>query len=167
MSVTTAVLTIHGLSKTYGSRQAVRHLDLEVDRGEVFGFLGPNGAGKTTTIRMALGLIRPTSGRVEILGRDVRRHRAEVLTRVGAVVETPALYPQLSARDNLRAFAHLTGGVPAARLDEVLALVGLAGRQRDRVRSFSTRMHGRLPLTVPLLTAPALLAPNDPPTAPA
>src|SRR5258708_11676066 len=162
MSVTTAVLTIHGLSKTYGSRQAVRHLDLEVDRGEVFGFLGPNGAGKTTTIRMALGLIRPTSGRVEILGRDVRRHRAEVLTRVGAVVETPALYPQLSARDNLRAFAHLTGGVPAARLDEVLALVGLAGRQRDRVRSFSTGMKGRLALAVALLNDPELLVLDEP-----
>ncbi len=162
MSVTTAVLTIHGLSKTYGSRQAVRDLDLEVDRGEVFGFLGPNGAGKTTTIRMALGLIRPTSGRVEILGRDVRRHRAEVLTRVGAVVETPALYPQLSARDNLRAFAHLTGGVPAARLDEVLALVGLAGRQRDRVRSFSTGMKGRLALAVALLNDPELLVLDEP-----
>src|SRR3981081_3414850 len=123
MSVTTAVLTIHGLSKAYGSRQAVRDLDLEVDRGEVFGFLGPNRAGKTTTIRMALGLIRPTSGRVEMLGHDPPRRPAEGRPRVGAGVEPPALSPQLSARDNLRAFAHLTGGVPAARLDEVLALV--------------------------------------------
>jgi len=94
--MTTTVLSTHGLSKSYGSRQAVRNLDLEVRRGEVFGFLGPNGAGKTTTIRMALGLIRPSAGHVEVLGRDVQAHRAEVLPRVGALVETPALYPHLS-----------------------------------------------------------------------
>jgi ABC-2 type transport system ATP-binding protein len=162
MSVNGAVLTTRGLSKTYGTRPAVRDLDLEVRRGEVFGFLGPNGAGKTTTIRMALGLVRPTSGHVEVLGRDVRRHGAEVLPRVGAVVETPALYPFLSARDNLRAFAHLTGGVPRARLDEVLELVGLAGRQRDRVRSFSTGMRGRLAVAIALLNDPELLVLDEP-----
>src|SRR3982074_1151628 len=137
MSVTTAVLTIHGLSKTYGSRQAVRDLDLEVDRGEVFGFLGPNGAGKTTTIRMALGLVRPTSGRVDVLGQDVRRHGADVLPRVGALVESPALYGYMSGRDNLRAFASVLGGVPAGRIQEVLEVVDLAGRQKDRVSTYS------------------------------
>ena len=74
----TAALSTHALSKRFGSRPAVRDLDLEVRHGEVFGFLGPNGAGKTTTIRMELGLIRPTAGRVEVLGLDVREHRAEV-----------------------------------------------------------------------------------------
>jgi ABC-2 type transport system ATP-binding protein len=162
LDVTTAVLTTHGLSKTYGSRSAVSDLDLEVRRGEVFGFLGPNGAGKTTTIRMALGLVRPTAGHVEILGRDVQRHRAEVLPRVGAVVETPALYPYLSARDNLRAFAHLLGGVPAARLDEVLGMVGLTDRQRSRVRTFSTGMRGRLAVAVALLNDPDLLVLDEP-----
>src|SRR5215813_12060453 len=101
------VLRTHNLSKQYGKRLAVDNLNLEVHRGEIFGFLGPNGAGKTTTIRMALGLIAPTSGSVEVLGLDVRRHRAEVLPRVGALVETPALYPFLSGRANLRAFGHL------------------------------------------------------------
>ncbi len=135
--VDTAVLTTYELSKTYGSRPAVKKLNLQVNQGEVFGFLGPNGAGKTTTIRMALGLIRPTSGRVEILGRDVRAHRAEVLPRVGALVETPALYPYLSGRNNLKAFAHMLGGLPASRIDEVLDVVGCrAGR---RTRSSPTR----------------------------
>jgi ABC-2 type transport system ATP-binding protein len=95
--VNDTALRTQRLSKTYGSRPAVSELDLEVRRGEVFGFLGPNGAGKTTTIRMALGLIRPTSGSVEILGRDVQRHRAEVLPRVGALVETPACIPTCPA----------------------------------------------------------------------
>jgi ABC-2 type transport system ATP-binding protein len=160
--VNTAVLTTHGLSKTYGSRPAVRNLDLEVRRGEVFGFLGPNGAGKTTTIRMALGLIRPTAGSVEILGHDVRREGARVLPRVGALVETPALYPYLSGRDNLKAFAYMLGGVPAARLDEVLELVGLAGRQKDRVRAYSLGMKQRLGVAIALLNDPELLVLDEP-----
>src|SRR3981189_3940421 len=92
----------NALSKAYGKRLAVDHLDLEVDRGECFGFLGPNGAGKTTTIRMALGLIAPTSGTVEILGLEVRSHRSQVLPRIGALVESPALYGYLSGRDQPR-----------------------------------------------------------------
>jgi ABC-2 type transport system ATP-binding protein len=162
LNVNTAALSTHGLSKRYGSRPAVRDLDLEVRRGEVFGFLGPNGAGKTTTIRMALGLVRPTSGRVELLGLDVREHRAEVLPRVGALVETPALYPYLSGRQNLRAFAHMLGGVPDARLDEVLEVVGLAGRQRDKVRSYSMGMKQRLGVAVALLNDPELLILDEP-----
>jgi ABC-2 type transport system ATP-binding protein len=162
LNVNTAVLSTHGLSKHYGSRPAVRDLDLEVRRGEVFGFLGPNGAGKTTTIRMALGLIRPTAGWVEVLGRNVARHRAEVLPRVGALVEVPALYPYLSGRQNLRAFAHMLGGVPDARLDEVLALVGLADRQRDRVKTYSMGMKQRLGVGVALLNEPELLVLDEP-----
>jgi ABC-2 type transport system ATP-binding protein len=160
--VNTAALSTHGLSKRYGSRPAVTDLDLEVRRGEVFGFLGPNGAGKTTTIRMALGLIRPTAGRVEVLGRNVRENRAEVLPRVGALVETPALYPYLSGRQNLRAFAHMLGGVPDARLDEVLTLVGLADRQRDRVRTYSMGMKQRLGVAIALLNDPELLILDEP-----
>src|SRR5712671_1965568 len=95
------VLRTRNLSKQYGKRLAVDNLNLEVHRGEIFGFLGPNGAGKTTTIRMALGLIAPTSGSVEILGRDVFAHRAQILPRVGSLVETPALYTYLSGRNNL------------------------------------------------------------------
>ena len=160
--MSTAVLSTHGLSKTYGSRQAVSDLDLEVRRGEVFGFLGPNGAGKTTTIRMALGLVRPTSGSVEVLGRDVQSDGGRVLPRVGALVEAPALYAYLSGRDNLRAFASVLGGVPRARLDEVLELVGLAGRQRDRVRSYSLGMKQRLGVATALLNDPDLLLLDEP-----
>ena len=160
--MTTAVLTTHGLSKTYGSRQAVKNLDLEVRKGEIFGFLGPNGAGKTTTIRMALGLIRPTTGRVEILGSDVQSSRARALPRVGALVETPALYGYLSGRNNLKAFAHMLGGVPDSRLDAVLDLVGLTSRQKDRSRSYSTGMKQRLAVAIALLNDPELLILDEP-----
>ncbi|MDP9246899.1 MAG: ABC transporter ATP-binding protein [Candidatus Dormibacteraeota bacterium] len=156
------VLTTHQLSKSYGSRPAVKHLDLDVRRGEIFGFLGPNGAGKTTTIRMALGLIRPSSGRVEVLGCDIARHKAEVLPRVGALVESPALYTYMSGRDNLRAFAAVLGGVPARRLDEVLDVVDLRGRQKDRVGSYSMGMKQRLGLAVALLHEPELLVLDEP-----
>jgi ABC-2 type transport system ATP-binding protein len=160
--MTDTVVSTHQLSKSYGSRPAVRDLDLEVRRGEVFGFLGPNGAGKTTTIRMILGLVRPSAGSVEILGRDVRAHGREVLPRVGALVEAPALYSYLSGRDNLRAFAGVLGGVPRQRLDEVLELVGLAGRQRDRVRSYSLGMKQRLGVATALLNDPDLLVLDEP-----
>ncbi len=160
--MTDAALATYGLSKTYGSRAAVKELTLEVQRGEILGFLGPNGAGKTTTIRMALGLIRPTAGRVEILGRDVAHHAAEVLPRVGALVESPALYLYMSGRDNLRAFGSVLGGVSRQRLDEVLEIVDLTSRQRDRVGSYSLGMKQRLGVAAALLHAPDLLILDEP-----
>ena len=150
------------LSKAYGKRLAVDHLDLQVDRGELFGFLGPNGAGKTTTIRMALGLIAPTNGSVEILGLEVRHNRSTVLPRVGALVESPALYGYLSGRNNLRVFGDLLGGVPKKRIDEVLEIVGLTGRDKDRVKSYSMGMKQRLGLAIALLNNPDLLILDEP-----
>jgi ABC-2 type transport system ATP-binding protein len=150
------------LSKSYGKRLAVDHLDLQVDRGELFGFLGPNGAGKTTTIRMALGLIAPTNGSVEILGLEVRHNRSTVLPRVGALVESPALYGYLSGRNNLRAFGDLLGGVPKKRIDEVLEIVGLTGRDKDRVKTYSMGMKQRLGLAIALLNNPDLLILDEP-----
>src|SRR5262245_32645864 len=111
---------------------------------------------------MALGLIAPTAGSVEILGRDVRSHRAEVLPRVGALVESPALYGYLSGRDNLRAFGDLLGGVSGKRIDEVLEIVSLKGREHDRVRTYSMGMKQRLGLAVALLNNPDLLILDEP-----
>jgi len=156
------VLRTRNLSKHYGNRLAVDNLNLEVRRGEIFGFLGPNGAGKTTTIRMALGLIAPTSGSVEILGLDVATQRANVLPRVGALVETPALYLYMSGRDNLRAVASVLGGVPKVRIDTVLELVGLSVRQKDRVRTYSLGMKQRLGVAMALLQDPDVLVLDEP-----
>jgi ABC-type multidrug transport system ATPase subunit len=156
------VLRMRNLPKQYGQRLAVDNLNLEVRRGEIFGFLGPNGAGKTTTIRMALGLIDPTSGSVEILGKDVFTHRAQVLPRVGALVETPALYLYMSGRDNLHAVGSVLGGVPKARIDSVLELVGLSVRQKDRVRTYSLGMKQRLGVAMALLQDPDVLILDEP-----
>ncbi|MDQ6773741.1 MAG: ABC transporter ATP-binding protein [Candidatus Dormibacteraeota bacterium] len=150
------------MSKSYGRRAAVHDLDLEVRGGEIFGFLGPNGAGKTTTIRMLLGLVRPTSGRVELLGRDVERHGSQVLPRVGALIEAPALYGYLSGIDNLRCFADVLGGLSQARLEAVLEVVGLRGRERDRVKTYSLGMKQRLGVAVALLHGPELLILDEP-----
>ena len=150
------------LSKAYGKRLAVDHLDLQVDRGELFGFLGPNGAGKTTTIRMALGLVAPTNGSVEILGLEVRRNRSRVLPRVGALVESPALYGYMSGRNNLRAIGDLLGGVGEKRIDEVLEIVSLTGRDKDRVKTYSMGMKQRLGLAVALLNNPDVLILDEP-----
>jgi ABC-2 type transport system ATP-binding protein len=141
---------------------AVNGLELDVRQGEIFGFLGPNGAGKTTTIRMALGLIAPTGGSVEILGGDVASQRAEILPRVGALVEQPALYAYLSGRDNLRAVASVLGGVSEQRMQEVLELVGLKDRQKDRVRTYSLGMKQRLGVAIALLQDPELLVLDEP-----
>ena len=156
------VLRTTALTKQYGKRLAVNGLNMEVRAGDVFGFLGPNGAGKTTTIRMALGLIAATSGQVEVLGRDIATQSTEVLPRIGALIETPALYPYMNGRDNLRAIGKALGGVSETRLDVVLDQVGLTARQKDRVRTYSLGMKQRLGVGMALLNDPDLLMLDEP-----
>jgi len=160
--MTDAAILTEKLTKHYGSLHAVHALDLHVPTGSVFGFLGPNRAGKTTTIRLLLKLVSPTAGRAWVLGQDVARGSSHFLARVGALVESPAFYPYLSGRDNLRVFAH-TGGYPdQKRIDEVLELVGLTDRQRDRVRTYSLGMKQRLAVAATLLNRPQLLFLDEP-----
>ncbi|GER87446.1 ABC transporter ATP-binding protein [Dictyobacter vulcani] len=157
-----AVLRINNLSKQYGQRMAVNNLSLVLRKGDIFGFLGPNGAGKTTTIRMVLGLITPTSGDIQILGQNLASQRGKVLPRVGALIETPALYLYMSGRDNLRAVGSVLGGVSRQRIDEILELVGLASRQKDRVRTYSLGMKQRLGIAISLLQDPDLVILDEP-----
>jgi ABC-2 type transport system ATP-binding protein len=140
----------------------VDHVDLSLRRGEILGFLGPNGAGKTTTIRMALNLVRPSAGSVRVLGHDVWREPRRVLPRVGALVEAPALYPNLSGRDNLRAFAAAVGGARTPTIRQLLEVVGLTDRQHDRVRTYSLGMKQRLGVAIALLNDPDLLVLDEP-----
>jgi len=160
------VITTTGLSKTFGHFRAVNDLHLEVLRGDVFGFLGPNGAGKTTTIRMLLGLIRPTAGRIEIFGLDNAAHLREILPRVGAIVEMPVFYPYLSGVGNLRIVAAASGmrlgKVNQARIDEVLDLVDLSARGGDAFRKYSLGMKQRLAIGAALLTDPELILLDEP-----
>lgn len=162
----TAALVATNLSKRYDDVAAVDGLDLTVEQGELFGFLGPNGAGKTTTIRMALGLILPTDGRVELLGEHVRPDHAP-LARVGALVEEPAFWKYLSGRKNLEYLARAGGdraGVRRrlARVDEVLEEVGLTEAAQKRVKAYSQGMRQRLGLAQALLGEPELLVLDEP-----
>ena len=123
-----------GLVKRYGQIVAVDHVDLSVHAGDVYGFLGPNGAGKTTTLRMALGLIAPTEGSVQLFGRDPMREGARALQGVAGFVEAPRFYPYLSGRKNLELLAALDGEDARERIDEVLTIVELAPRAGQRQR---------------------------------
>ena len=148
-----------GLTKRYGSITAVKGLDLEIRRGEVYGFLGPNGAGKTTTLRMLLGLIRPTSGSASVLGEAPGSPAS--LDGVGSLVESPAFYPYLSGRDNLRLMARYSG-TPRSRVAEVLETVELSGRARDKYKKYSLGMKQRLGVATALLKDPDLLILDEP-----
>lgn len=156
-----AIRTV-GLTRVFRSHKAVDSVNLEVRTGEVFGFLGPNGAGKTTTINMILGLIRPTAGHVEILGQKADWACPALRRHVGSLLDGVRFYPYLSGRDNLRVFAAALDGIPSYRIDEVLDLVGLAGRARDKVKGYSHGMQRRLGLALALLHDPAVLVLDEP-----
>ena len=161
MANSESVLQSSGLTKKFGTRTAVNALDLDVHRGDIYGFLGPNGAGKSTTIRMALSLIRPTGGSVSLFGRDITRDRS-ALARVGGLVEKPDFYLYLSARKNLEIVSALYGRVERSRIDEVLGIVGLGDRADDRVKAFSHGMKQRLGIAQALLPDPELLILDEP-----
>src|SRR5579863_4199000 len=157
-----ALLQTEGLTKHFGSFPAVQDLNLEVQEGDLYGFLGPNGSGKTTTMRMILRLIRASSGRVFMFGRDTRTRFIEIMRQVGALVELPAYYPYLSAVENLEILRLVSGDTPASRIPEILETVGLASRMRDRVRTYSQGMRQRLGIAMALLTRPKLVFLDEP-----
>jgi ABC-2 type transport system ATP-binding protein len=150
--------------KRYKDVLAVDHIDLNVRAGDVYGFLGPNGAGKTTTLRMALGLITPTQGTVELFGRDPMRHGARALEGVAGFVEAPRFYPQMTARKNLQLLSALDGNGASTRIDEVLDVVELRPRAGHRVGGYSHGMRQRLGIAAALLRRPRLLILDEPAT---
>ena len=164
MAVDAPPVKARGLVKRYKEVLAVDHVDLNVRAGDVYGFLGPNGAGKTTTLRMALGLIVPTAGTVELFGRDPLREGARALEGVAGFVEAPRFYPYLPARKNLELLAALDGGGAADRIDEVLEIVELAPRAGHRVGGYSHGMRQRLGIAAALLRRPRLLILDEPAT---
>jgi ABC-2 type transport system ATP-binding protein len=157
-----AVLVAEQLAKTYGRRQAVVDVSFAVRRGQVFGFLGPNGAGKTTTIRMLVGLVRPTRGRVLVAGRDLATDRDGALRRLGCIVESPDFYDYLTGRENLEHFARMIDGAAVARVDELADLVRVRERLDDRVATYSLGMRQRLGIAQALLGQPELLVLDEP-----
>ncbi|MGH2347279.1 MAG: ABC transporter ATP-binding protein, partial [Chloroflexota bacterium] len=157
----TAAIETTGLTKSYAKMIAVDHLNLVVERGEIFGFLGPNGAGKTTTMRMLLGLVRPTSGKASVLGMSIDTHLPAILAKTGALIENPTFYPYLSGRDNLRAFARL-GGIDEGGIAGILDLVDLTRAAGKRFSTYSLGMKQRLAVGAAMLHRPDLLILDEP-----
>jgi ABC-2 type transport system ATP-binding protein len=157
-----AVLQIEKLTKKYRRRVVVDQLSMKVERGDIFGFLGQNGAGKSTTIRIALGLVRPTSGHVRVLGYDMSRQPLRALKSIGAIIEAPAFYENFSGRQNLRMLAAMSGGAERQRIENVLEIVGLRERAGDPVRVYSHGMRQRLGIAQALLPDPELIILDEP-----
>jgi ABC-2 type transport system ATP-binding protein len=159
------VIDVRGLGKDFGSFTAVAEIDFQVYRQEIFGFLGPNGAGKSTTINMLATLLRPTRGRAELAGHDVRTQPNEVRQAIGMVFQDPSLDERLTAEENLY-FHALLYNVPRAlraeRMEQVLNIVGLTDRRRSLVRTFSGGMKRRLEIARGLLHHPAVLFLDEP-----
>ena len=153
-----------GLLKTYGHVTAVDHVDLTVERGDVYGFLGPNGAGKTTTLRMLLGLIRPDSGEARLFGRDPLKEGVRALDGVAGFVEAPRYYPYMTGRRNLELVAGLDGGDARSRIDDALHTVELFDRASDKVGGYSHGMRQRLGIAGALIRNPTLLLLDEPTT---
>ncbi len=155
------VVQTENLTKRFGRDQAVSELNLEIRKGEIYGFLGPNGAGKTTTIRMLLGLMKPTSGTIHIFHKDLKKERISILKRVGSLVENPSYYPHLTAYENLEALRTILG-VPKKRIEEVLEIVRLTDVANKKVKGFSLGMKQRLGIAASLLNSPELLILDEP-----
>lgn len=159
------VIEILGLTKKFKNLIAVSDLDLTVYKGDVFGFLGPNGAGKSTTIRMMLSLIAPTSGTIKIFGKSLLSNRKDILKKVGAIVEKPDFYNNLTAYKNLSILGRLSmGEVSRKKIMEMLELVGLEKRYKSKVKTFSHGMKQRLGIAQALLHDPDLIILDEPTT---
>ena len=155
-------LAVENLKKVIGKREIIKGLTFNLREGEVFGFLGPNGAGKTTTIRMLVGLIKPTTGNIQICGYNVADQFQKAMSNLGCIVENPELYPYLSGYNNLLHFARMLDGIGEERIKEVTELVGLTDRVHDKVKTYSLGMRQRLGIAQALLGRPKVLILDEP-----
>jgi len=153
-------ISVRDLSKKYGERMAVSHINFDVPLGTVCGFVGPNGSGKTTTMRMLLGLISHTGGNGQVLDASIDEP-AKYLSQVGAMIEGPAFYPALTGAENLRVLATL-GGFPQERVQTLLDQVGLGDRAKSKYKTYSLGMKQRLGIAAALLPNPKLLMLDEP-----
>ncbi len=156
------ILVIEKLQKVFKRTTALRGIDIILEKPGVYGFLGPNGAGKSTTFRLIAGLLRPTAGRVLIDGADVQTQTREAVSKLGVQFDTPAFYPHLSGRDNLRVIERWLGKNLRDKIDELLDLVGLSKSAGRRVGGYSWGMKQRLGLAAALLPDPLLLLLDEP-----
>ncbi|TJY42826.1 ABC transporter ATP-binding protein [Cohnella pontilimi] len=156
------VLRTNNLSKRYGNQAVVNDLNMNIRSGDIYGFLGQNGAGKTTTLRMILGLIKPTAGEIELFGESLSGGRARAMERIGAIIEYPGFYLNLSAVENLEVHRRLMGMGNKEIMEEVLAMVGLLDARNQKVKNYSLGMKQRLGIARALLHHPELLVLDEP-----
>lgn len=156
------IVKLQNVTKKIGNRTIIDRLTLDLPPGEVFGFLGPNGSGKTTTIRMMVGLMSLTDGEITIGGHSITKHYEKAIRHVGAIVENPEMYKYLSGYDNLIHYARMIPGITEHRVHEVVKLVGLEGRIRDKVKTYSLGMRQRLGVAQAILHKPQLLILDEP-----
>ncbi|MBS5266752.1 lantibiotic protection ABC transporter ATP-binding protein [Blautia marasmi] len=152
------ILETENLSKQYGEQMAVRNVSLQIERGSIYGLLGPNGAGKSTSLKMLVGLLRPTGGRIILDGRPWQK---ESLSKIGSLIESPALYGNLTAEENLLVHTRLLK-IPKTKITEVLETVNLKNTGKKRVSQFSMGMKQRLGIAAALLNDPELLILDEP-----
>lgn len=155
------VIQTNHLTKRFKGRKVVNDVNLEIKKGEIYGFLGPNGAGKTTTIRMLLGLMKPTYGSIRIFNQDLKKNKMSILKKVGSLVESPSYYGHLTAKENLEALRKILN-VPKERISEVLEIVRLTNEANRPVKGFSLGMKQRLGIAASLLGNPELLILDEP-----
>lgn len=156
------VLRLTNVTKKYGSKTAVKDLNISAYKGDIYGFLGPNGSGKTTTIRMITGLIRPNRGSIEIGGYNLHYSFKKAIKHVGAIVENPVFYDYLSGLDNLKLIRNLCPGLERGRIDEVLEIVGLTEDKKRKVKTYSLGMRQRLGIAAALLNNPKIVILDEP-----
>jgi ABC-2 type transport system ATP-binding protein len=157
-----AIVELENVTKVIKGRTIIDNVSFEVNRGEVFGFLGPNGAGKTTTIRMIVGLMGITNGDIKISGTSIKSQFEKAVGHIGAIVENPEMYKFMSGYDNLIHYGRMTKGVTKEKIAEVVELVGLTSRIRDKVKTYSLGMRQRLGLAQCLLHDPEVLILDEP-----
>lgn len=158
-------IAAHQLSKKFNEFTAVDKLSFEVESSKIVGFLGPNGSGKSTTLRMLMGLIQPSGGEVFWFGKDMKQHRSDIMNRVGCIIEKPDFYGYLSALDNLKILSRASNlNLGAKEYSDLLEKVGLLGREKDKVKTYSHGMKQRLGLAQALLHNPDLIILDEPNT---
>ena len=155
------VLELKNVNKSFGKRKVIDNISLEVKEGEIYGFLGPNGSGKTTTIKMILRLIDSDSGEIKVNGFDTKKQFEKAMECIGAIVENPDMYKYMSGIDNLKLHARIRN-IDKKRIDEVLEMVELKGREKDKVGKYSLGMKQRLGLALTLLHKPKVLILDEP-----
>lgn len=156
------VLETVDLAKQYGKQFAVSELNMHVKKGEIYGLLGRNGAGKTTTIRMAMGLLQPTKGEVKLFGEKLTVPTKQIFNRIGALIESPAFYENLTAKDNLKIIADLRGTQSRDCIDRALMLVNLENETHKKVKQFSLGMKQRLGIAMALMHEPEFIILDEP-----